>query len=222
MKRSFFAAALLLSAGGAAAADLPYSPGVPMIAATPQYTWTGIYAGVHLGYGRGDVDRPGASGGDADGVLGGAQVGANVQWGNVVASIETDISGTGIEGTDSTPGGVTIMHADLDYFGTLRGRVGFAFDRFLVYGTGGLAYAGFDNRLQVLGVNASDAGTQIGWTAGGGVEAAITLNWSVKVEYLYADMGRQTYRFRNPAGVSADERVSYDQSLVRAGVNYRF
>lgn len=222
MKRAFFAAALLLSAGGACAADLPYSPDIPMIAAAPQYNWTGIYAGVHLGYGWGDVHRPGAGGGDADGVLGGAQLGASVQWGNFVAGIETDISGTGIQGTTSTPGGVTTMRSDLDYFGTLRGRAGFAFDRFLVYGTGGLAYAGLDNKLQVLGVGASDAGTQIGWTAGGGVEAAITPNWSVKVEYLYADLGKETYRFRNAAGVSANERVSYDQNLVRAGVNYKF
>lgn len=111
----------------------------------------------------------------------------------------------------------------MNVFGTVRGRAGVAFDRFLVYGTGGFAYANIDTKVSFPGIaNASDTNTHLGWTAGGGVEVAITPNWSAKVEYLFADLGEERYHFNFGGGVKGSGKLSYDQNLVRAGVNYKF
>jgi outer membrane immunogenic protein len=206
------AAVAMMIAGTAAvrAADLP-APEVPMVAAAPAaaYDWTGFYVGLNVGYAWGEFDggsnRQGFGGRDIDGIIGGAQVGGNWQWDKFVAGLETDIQGTGFDSSNSgkfkPEGGI---------FGTVRGRVGFAFDRFLVYGTGGFAYSD-------VNIKKNNDDWKWGWTAGGGVEAAITDNISVKVEYLYADLGDDTVRVRG-------DRFKYDytQNVVRVGVNYKF
>jgi outer membrane immunogenic protein len=226
MKTGMIAAALLLTTAmplaGAMAADLPV-PEVPMIAAAPAeaFSWSGFYAGVHLGYAWGEASRRGASTGDSDSVIGGGQVGINWQLGAFVLGAEADISGLGGEADSSTPGGVTVLRTEPTFFGTVRGRAGIAFDRVLVYGTGGLAYGGFDQQFQVLGRKGSDSGTQVGWTAGGGVEVALTENVTLRAEYLYADLGSTAYRFRTPVGTSRLD-VDYTQQLARVGVNYKF
>jgi outer membrane immunogenic protein len=207
------AAALAMFAASSAsvrAADLPV-PEVPMIAAAPVavYDWTGFYIGANVGYGWGKFDggsrRAGFGDNKIDGVVGGAQAGMNWQWDKFVAGLETDIQGTGFDGENSRrfdpEGGI---------FGTVRGRVGFAFDRFLVYGTGGFAYSD-------VNVKKNNDDWKYGWTAGGGVEAAVTDNITVKVEYLYADLGDDTVRSRR-----GNFKYDYTQNLVRVGVNYKF
>jgi outer membrane immunogenic protein len=211
-------AAIAMTVGGSVAvraADLP-APEVPMIAAAPiaaAYDWTGFYIGANVGYGWGKLDRNGGGAGrlngDIDGIVGGAQVGGNWQWDKFVAGLETDIQGTGF---DSERRGNRSFDPKGGIFGTVRGRVGFAFDRFLVYGTGGFAYSD-------VNIKRNNDDWKWGWTAGGGVEAAVTDNISVKVEYLYADLGDDNFRNRRTG-----DRFKYDytQNLVRVGVNYKF
>jgi outer membrane immunogenic protein len=212
------AAAMALVVGGsvvARAADLPMAPAVPMIAAAPAvYDWTGFYAGLNLGFGWGEFSKnagnqKGFKDRSIDGIVGGAQIGGNWQFESFVLGVETDIQGTGFgdsKGKWKTEGGI---------FGTVRGRAGFAFDRFLVYGTGGFAYSDVNIKANKKG----NDNWRTGWTAGGGVEAAVTDNISVKVEYLFADLGEGDW-FRDNRGNRW--KADFTQSLVRAGVNYKF
>lgn len=213
-------AAIAMMVGGSAAvraADLP-APEVPMIAAAPPaiYDWTGFYIGANVGYGFGKFDgqsgarQAGFKDKDFNGIAGGAQIGGNWQWDKFVAGLETDIQGTGFDSDNGKK-----FKPDGGIFGTVRGRVGFAFDRFLVYGTGGFAYS--DINIKANGNN-NDDDIKIGWTAGGGVEAAVTDNISVKVEYLFADLGDGRVHTKNGDNFKFD----YTQNLVRVGVNYKF
>lgn len=226
MRSSMSALAMLAVSSAAGLAD----DAAPLSEIVAPVDWTGVYVGAHAGYGWGHVSRGGAGvgqfgadDGDSDGVVGGAQLGANWQWKGLVLGAEADLSGVDLSSDSATPGGVTILHTDVDYFGTARARVGVAFDRVLLYGTGGLAYAGFDQRFQVLGVQGRDSGTQFGWTAGSGLEVAFDAHWSVKAEYLHADLGTKRYAFRNAGGgLRTRINVSYEQQLARVGLNYKF
>jgi outer membrane immunogenic protein len=107
--------------------------------------------------------------------------------------------------------GITSCETRNDWLGTVRGRLGYAFDRFLPYVTGGLAVGGVKTSVAGFG-DSSD--TKAGWTVGGGIEAAIAGPWTAKVEYLYVDLGSSD----TVLGSSADFRTN----IVRAGLNYRF
>jgi outer membrane immunogenic protein len=97
------------------------------------------------------------------------------------------------------------------WFGTVRGRVGYAFSNVLVYGTLGLAVGG--GRVELGG--ASESRTHTGWTAGAGMEVALTNAWSARVEYLYVDLSDRPY------GLIGGNH-GFESSLFRIGVNYRF
>lgn len=203
VKRLLLAAALLV-AGPAFAGDLPQrnynnNPRVYQ----NLFNWTGFYAGVHAGWGWGD-----ATAGSLGGHVIGGQLGYNYQLvSGLTFGIETDISFTGIDGP--TAGGIFTA----DYIGTLRGRIGYAFDRVLIYGTAGLAYAG--GSLQLGGL--SNDQSHYGYAIGFGIEGAITNNISVRLEYLYTDFNSRTY-----STVGGPVGVGFDASTLRAGVNYRF
>lgn len=183
----------------AAAADLAYRAPAAY-AAAPVFTWTGFYLGANAGYGWGEADYSG----DIDGFLGGIQAGYNYQLsGPFVIGIEADIQYSNIESSVFT----------LDYFGTVRARAGFAVDQFLLFGTGGLAYG--RGTYEIGGL--SNDQTNVGWTIGAGAEYAIDLNWSVKAEYLYVDLGSETY-----TTVAGPIDVGLTSNILRAGVNYRF
>lgn len=219
-------ATLLISAAAvcsARAADLPLAPPPvePLPAPMQAFDWSGFYGGLNLGYGWGDFSRHRSTGGHAQGVIGGGQVGANFQWDNFVGGFETDIQGADIEGKTRSNRRTVALRSYIQPFGTARARIGVAFDQLLVYGTGGLAYAGVDNRLRIFNRHDTDDGVQIGWTAGGGLEWALDPHWSIKAEYLFADLGDKRYSFK-VAGQRTHERVSYDQHLARVGLNYRF
>ncbi|MHB2167048.1 outer membrane protein [Alsobacter sp. R-9] len=231
MKKTALAAALVagLLSTSAFAADLPsrkVAPAAP-VAYAPAFTWTGFYLGLNAGYGWGngnDVTITGGgttstfTAGDEGGFVGGAQAGYNFQTGQFVFGVETDIQYADLGGSRTfLPSGVTTDSGS--YFGTVRGRLGFAADRALFYVTGGLAYGDVGERV----FGGSD--TRAGWVVGGGVEYAFTNNWTAKVEGLYVSIDKG-----NSAGVITTGGVAYTATqstdnafgVVRAGVNYKF
>ena len=204
MKRSIIAAAAaVLMAGAASAADLPRGPAPyysPSSAAG--YNWAGAYAGLNLGYEWGKVSN---SAGNPSGIMGGGQVGYNWQNGQFVFGGETDLQ---LSGADDT---FAPWKFSNPWFGTLRGRIGYAMNNILVYGTGGLAYADLKGELNSL----TETKTELGWTLGLGLEVGLTPNWSAKVEYLYMDLGSRAFSVTGTDnGLSAN--------VLRLGVNYHF
>jgi outer membrane immunogenic protein len=263
--RTFLAAlGLTALATSATAADLPRkAPAAPPVQAVQAVNWTGFYIGVHTGYswGRWDGDLtfdpgtgpvqvfdPSNRKIDANGWLAGGQIGFNYQLGSFVFGSEADISWTNLKGenTFSTIGGNNFswtISNRLDWFGTVRGRAGIAADRFLIYGTAGVAFGqtkgnevvtgfegqGFPVTGQVTAV-ASASENHIGWTAGGGVEWMFWRNFSLKAEYLYVDLGSADYRYigtiviTTPPSPHTTDSFPADLAfhIVRVGVNYRF
>jgi outer membrane immunogenic protein len=212
---SIGALALVSTMGAANAADIQRRQAMPTKAPiyAPIYNWTGAYVGINGGggWGRSDTSAPFASGGfnTSGGVVGGT-VGYNWQNGPAVFGVEGDIDWSNIRGSATCGVGFSCETKN-SWLATARGRVGYAFDRFLPYVTGGLAVGDIKNN--VAGVGSSTA-TKAGWTVGGGLEAALTGPWTAKVEYLYADLGRGT------SVLGSDTK--FNASIVRAGLNYRF
>jgi outer membrane immunogenic protein len=197
-------AALLALTPAAFAADVPVSQ-PPVEAFVPEqasFDWTGFYVGVYGGYAWANADLEGFGDDDVEGGLAGGTIGYNQQFGNWVAGIEADGGWAGIE---EEVAGVSV---ETQWTSTVRGRIGYAFDNFMIYGTGGAAIADID-----VGAPVSDNDTRFGWTAGGGVEAALTDNISAKAEYLYMDFGDDDI-----GGTSVD----LDAHTVKGGLNFRF
>lgn len=268
MKRvlvSLAALAAAATASGALAADLPMrsAPPAPVpYVAVPVFTWTGFYAGVNGGYAWGDKsDRnyvwtyhgafdvmDSVSSRKLEGGFGGGQIGYNFQSGALVYGLEADFQGSSIQNSrNSFPSvaqaqfgytGLYTGRSQLDYFGTVRARLGYSFDRWLVYATGGLAYGDVKSGFNYTDTNVYGYGgsatvsrntTKAGYAVGAGVEYAITPNWSAKVEYQYIDLGKgkqidaayiDSY---GPTGYTVstrDRNLSYQ--TVRGGINYKF
>lgn len=189
------------------AADLPPPAPAPAVSyETPEQNWSGIYLGVLLGYSFGEADIGGGPAADIDGIDGGAYAGYNFQIDNIVFGIEGDALLSGVEGS---AGGVSV---DQNWSGSLRARAGYSLESFLLYGTGGLAVAGFE----ASGGGASDSNTHLGWTIGAGVEGMITDNVSARVEYRYTDYEDKNY------GLGAPTNIDPDTNSVRAGVGLKF
>ncbi len=198
LRRVLLAAGSVIALTAAAnAADMYRAPASASYQDTPYVgvDWSGLYVGVNGGYGW-DAKNVAAGVNSPEGGFGGGQIGYNVQRGNIVFGLETDIEGSGISA--STDG----KTSSLDYFGTVRGRLGYAFGRALVYGTGGFAYG------QVANTGFSSE-TQGGWVAGAGVEYKFSPNWSGKAEYQYISLDDND----NTVGRT-------DVNTVRIGVNY--
>lgn len=223
MKRSFSAGLLglaLVAAGPCAhAADLGLAPlykAPPAVATT--YNWSGFYLGANGGGAWGDSHWQGAARTDLSGGLAGGTAGYNYQTGPVVLGVEGDIDWSGLSGSTSSaacPGGS--CGTSETWLSTVRGRAGYAFDRFLPYVTGGLAVG--DIRANAPGVPGGSA-TNAGWTLGGGVEFALPGNWSAKAEYLHVDLG--SFNCGTGCGIAPNENVSLRENVFRAGVNYHF
>ena len=234
MKRILIAGALALAAGGQAlAADLPQpAPPPPRAPATyvpvpaPVFTWTGIYVGINGGYafGTSSWNEPGFIGGptgnfSTDGFLVGGTLGGNYQWGQFVLGIEGDGDWTNLNGTTTTAC-FAGCETKSDWLATVRGRAGYAFDRVLVYGTGGAAFGNVQAAYAALPFSSS---TQTGWTAGAGVEFAFTPNLTAKIEYLYVDLGSQSCAVGNCSFPGSNPTtVTFTENVVRAGINYKF
>lgn len=259
MKKVIFGLALAAIGGPSFAADLPVK--APLLPPAPVYSWTGWYVGTHAGYGWLDNDvsigfvDPGGLGNvgptvaagalplafstDRDGFIGGVQLGYNWQvHPNWVIGVEADISFTDWSGTQSITRAVapffpltSTAGQDTDWFGTLRGRLGYASNNWLFYGTAGLAFGhtdytyGQSNTAAGGGVNflGTDSSADIGWSAGAGVEYGWG-NWTARVEYLHFDLG--DHSFTTPLNGAPTTiftpSFSNEGDLVRVGVNYRF
>jgi outer membrane immunogenic protein len=205
MIRFACAAALLatVAAGAATAADLPHPSYYTATAPLSAYSWTGPYLGGNLGYEWGATSnnptRP-------SGFAGGIEGGYNWQTGQLVLGGEADVALTGADDTFAP------WKFSNPWFGTLRGRAGYAVNNFLIYGTAGLAFG--ELQAQTVGL-VSESHTNVGWTAGVGVEAGLAANLSAKVEYLFVDLASNTFTVTGTSnGLSA--------SLFRMGVNYHF
>jgi outer membrane immunogenic protein len=215
MKKILLSSVALLSlTAGAMAADLPSRRApAPIVAAAPIFTWTGFYVGVNAGVGFNSSDDELVFGdgtvltGDSDddaSFIGGGQIGYNYQFGSFVVGVEGDLQWADFGSTTyALPGGGTFTVDSDDWFGTVRARAGVAFDRALIYATGGFVFT--DNRN--------------GWTVGGGLEYAFTNNLSAKIEGLYVNLEDDDITL--PGGVVANTGDT-DFGVVRAGLNYRF
>jgi outer membrane immunogenic protein len=208
--------ALLAAPLAARAADLGGPFKAPAYIA-PVFSWTGFYAGLNAGYGFGksDWDFPAGTSVSPDGFLGGVTLGYNLQTGRWVWGLEGDVDYAAIKKSDACGAGTCELKTD--WFGTARGRIGYAgWNNFLPYLTGGAAF-GDIKATDPTGASASK--TKVGWTAGGGLEYAMWANWSVKAEYLYVDLGK----FDAGADLGGpSDNISFKANIVRAGVNYRF
>jgi len=226
MKSLLPTAAILTFAAGTAfavkAVNVESAPAPLPVAST--YNWTGAYIGVNASGGYGTFKHPFTSTtGNGDfahvstgGFLGGVQAGYNWQFGQMVHGMETDVQGSTVKGTFSF-GGATILETKVDWFGTLRARIGYTpVDRFLVYGTGGLAYGEVRTSIPVAPLTSSR--TKAGWTIGAGAEYAMNTNWTIKTEFLYTDLGKSTIS-STPSSTLKNE-VAFQTG--RVGVNYKF
>jgi outer membrane immunogenic protein len=269
MNKLLIVAAIVgLGAGSASAADLPARPytKAPPVVVPVAYNWTGWYVGGNAGFawtkstdtltsanpaGNGFV-----TGGeiatslplDPKGFIGGGQFGYNWQSSSMwVVGFETDIQWAKLNTTAAMPGPndftrIVTANEKLDWFGTVRGRIGVTpTDRVLLYVTGGLAY-GHASLTTALtrpgspppappdgcgGFNNCQSGsvtdTKIGWTVGGGLEWALVNNWSLKGEYLYYDLGSLSHVMTDPSFPAIfNARADLKGSIARAGLNYHF
>ena len=242
MKSAFLAAvsAVALTGNFAIAADLPARTTAPPVP-VPVFTWSGLYAGASLGglMARSKVDELtyyGTAAGfpmtsaNGTGVIASLNLGYNIQVGNIVTGVEADLGWTSARarGSEFVSGEYNFIRVDYSTLGSLRARLGYAFDRVLVYGTGGLAIANIKSvgdHQYLPGATTYDGiathnGIRTGWIIGGGLEYAVTQNYSLKAEALYQDLGNVV------SGVASSGcRFGFKKTtstVVRAGVNYKF
>jgi len=227
----------------AAAADLPAEKGPPVYAPPPPvFSWTGVYIGGQVGYEWGTSSNTyfGPLGGligvghhDDQGVVGGGHVGYNYELGGLglglgtggfVVGIEGDANGASYDG-GGVLAGIIGRHESTEFDGSIRGRVGVAFDRALIYGTGGVAFGSIRNTATNFITGGFDSATtgRVGWTVGGGVEYAIDNNWSARVEYRYTNYGTFGFNlFNSTGGILVTDRVHDIDNRVQAGFSYKF
>ena len=247
MKSRFFcsvSALPILLAGPVSAADMPLKAPAPPVNV---FNWTGFYAGLNAGGSWGRARSDLAISGFAttvavsdsvspDGVVGGGQLGYNWQLDpNWLIGVEADIQASGEKASGRRfdnvdfEGVTTNYETKIDWFGTVRGRLGYSFDRrILLFATGGLAYG----RMSISGTSSTvfreattaffNADVNTGWTVGGGVEGiAWNPRWTWKVEYLYLDFGKLDSAVS--AGLTTTHATTrFTDNLVRAGLNFHF
>ena len=201
--RAMILAAVVAVPGAAVAADMGARGPTPYYAQPASYyNWSGLYAGVNAGYEWGHVTNSSL---DPSGIAGGGQVGYNWQSGQFVFGAETDIQASAADDTFAP------WKFSNPWFGTLRGRAGYALNNILFYGTLGMAYGELSGQLNSLEENK----TLVGWTAGAGMEVGLAPKWSAKMEYLYMDLGDRAYTI---TGVNN----GLTSNVLRLGINYHF
>lgn len=225
-----------LIAAPAFAADIPTAAPVYKAPAPLAYSWTGLYAGGNIGIGlaRNPTEFAVTTSNRFNlsplGLIGGGQIGMNWQAApNWVLGIEADFQGSGQTDSTSCFSGCTTNQLTakqkLDWFGTVRGRLGWTNGPALFYGTGGFAYGRVTTDVDNTGPFTSTTPAHVthlqsGWTAGGGVEAVLAGNWTGKIEYLYLDLGKLSGVAPGPDTVLFSSRVH--DHIFRLGVNYKF
>jgi outer membrane immunogenic protein len=234
-------AALSLLTVSAFGADLGGPP--PLYPWPAPFTWTGCYGGLNAGGSWGQKDLTDSSGilsatltpGTTanlgiTGYMLGAQLGCDYQFApSWVLGIEASASGGNIGGTTNFPtpaaaGDTTTFHETTDFLASVTGRVGYAWDRWLVYAKGGVAWAGdrysaFDSAQTY---NFAGVETRTGWTAGAGIEWALWQDWSVRLEYDYYGFGQANVNFIDStiAITSGFENIKQNIQVVKLGVNF--
>jgi opacity protein-like surface antigen len=209
----------------------------------------GIYIGGQIGYawGAGNFNETlidpvtgtlinTSVGGKPNGVIGGAHVGYNLQINQWVIGLEGTVDGTSLSNTAvaffpvAFRGSTLTAQTTADIQGSIRGRLGIAWDRVLIYGTGGVAFGGFNTDVSIAAPNArvpffasrNFSNTRVGWTAGGGIEYAITNNWSIRTEYRFSDFGTVREGLGFPAGGFFNAHRRLQQNQVQVGFSYKF
>jgi outer membrane immunogenic protein len=251
----------LLSSGPASAADIAPQITKAPPAIAPAWSWTGFYIGGNIGYGFttdrtvttvgqtainnatvADGARPTNFSLENDGFLAGGQIGYNWQFGSYVLGVEADIQYTDFrDSVNVVTTGVAfpgtrnnLFSQELEFLGTVRGRLGWTWDRTLIYATGGFAYGEVNSATNffgplpanVLQFAGSTRNIETGFTVGGGIEHAFAPNWSVKAEYLYYDLGDTTVATNvipGSGGVGTGYNVTFrnDGHIARVGLNYK-
>ena len=233
MKRLLIAGALAFTAAGQAlAADLPQpappppqAPAAYIPTVAPVYNWGGIYFGANGGYGFGNSKQTSAAGTTTGtfgvtGFMTGGTIGANFQTDAFVFGIEGDFDGSWMQGSGgpavcALAGVLAQCETKNSWLSTVRARVGYAADRVLFYGTAGGAFGNIEQGANGA-TNSSFAGvSKAGWTAGAGVEVAFADNWTARIEYLFVDL-------ENASVGTPTTTVTFDASMVRLGVDYKF
>lgn len=223
IKASVAAAALLATPFAAVAADIrtPVYKGTPR-SVIAYYNWTGFYVGGTVGYGSGtsnwSLDAIGLVAVDTapKGMIYGLTAGYNWQAGSFVYGIEGDYNFSSVTGS-ATCAVISTCETSNTWLATFRGRVGYAFDRFLPYLTAGGAYGDIKASVNTLGIVVSDTESKFGYTFGVGLEYALLANWTVKAEYLYVNLGKFS-----PSFALGLYDVSFNEHIIRGGLNYKF
>jgi outer membrane immunogenic protein len=238
------AAVLAFSAGAAFASDLPTHKGPPPAPIAPPFSWTGFSIGIEGGFGSGgendnlsSVPLPTVPTGDSFGVsgpIGGIDAGYDQQFNSFVIGVVADIEASDIHGGTSfnvTPcsGGPCVGSLSMHntWQSSLRARAGVAFDRLLIYGTGGLAIAddqenSYYNHSGTTWLG-SQTDTLYGWTVGVGAEYAITDHWTTSAELRYASFSDGNYSItRQPSGPTHNYKAGFDETLMQIGLGYKF
>ncbi len=237
-------AAIAATTTAAQAADMAYK--AAPVAPIATYNWSGIYVGADVGYAWGASRGCGSSSDflaigpcyryHADGVIGGGFVGGNYQINQLVLGVEADWQAANARGNSPNlmfggPPGYTIA-TNINDYGSLRGRVGIALDRFMIFGTGGVAWGSWSTSYSIFGTTPpfyiNNVNEHVGWTAGFGGEYAITNNVLLRAEYRYTDLGSSRFSagtvingvYSAPNAGDTGNRVT--MSDVRLGVAYKF
>lgn len=229
--------ALAMLSIAAQAADLPSRRIEPVAPLPPAFTWTGFYIGAQAGWAQtgteltagaaiaGRVAVASLPSLDKNGVAAGLLVGYNYQIGQLVLGGEIDGSAliSGKQRYTALTGDFITAHTN--WVGSARLRVGYAFNRLMIYATGGLAFAAPKSTVTGTGYSyGAGDGTRFGWTLGAGAEYAITNNWLAGVEYRYSQFEEETYTY--PVGVGGLGIVGFKQQLstnqVVARLLYKF
>ncbi|QDZ11480.1 outer membrane protein [Devosia ginsengisoli] len=221
------AAAMTALSAPAVAADLIIDD--PVYYTDAGFDWSGFYAGLAAGYGSGTARSVGDVTGTTtdtplNGGLVGVTLGGNVQYDSFVLGIEGDVLWSGMGGTTAcTAVPAYDCNASVDWLGSLRGRAGVAMDNVLLFVTGGLAAAGGTGTITPTfpGTTSTFSDTFVGWTAGAGVEVAVTDSMTVKAEYSYSNLGSRTAPL-GTLGTIQTFTVSPAVHAVKVGLNFHF
>jgi len=234
VKKLVLAASILAASTVTAfAADLAARPYTKAPVAAVVYDWTGFYIGADVGYGWGRSNGTLANATglfpvpysfDPSGVIGGGFVGYNWQINNVVLGVEADWQAADLNSSGNFPafGTSYTVGTKIKDYGSVRGRLGFAFDRWMVFGTAGAAWGSWETTYGISSVPfvTSSVSSHAGWTAGAGVEYAFTNNWLARAEYRYTDLGRATFVSTAVNTSELGNRVTIND--VRFGIAYKF
>ena len=209
----------------ASAADMPAKAKAKAPAAPVVYNWSGLYVGGFVGSLRAEKDwtflNLTKTSHTADGIIGGAQIGANWQVSNWVWGVQADWGWSDADGSSACPNAAFTCKTDVKSLGSVTGRLGYAWNNVLAYVKGGGAWVEDDYTATGASVF-TGSNTPWGWTVGAGLEYGFTPNWSAFLEYDYYNFGSNRIVFTNAAGATDNFDSKQRADVIKAGLNYRF